>query len=135
MHSSTSEFQSKLQNYFFEVDFFLAVDFLLVDFLVDDFFEADFLVEVFDVVFFGAVFFLGAFGTLAPFSLASESPIAIACFLLFTDLSERPIFNVPFFSRFTALSTYLLAALPYLRLLEVFFFAGIVLNLVFYSQL
>lgn len=35
-------------------------------------------------------------GTFLPFLRASESPIAIACFLLFTGL-PLPLFNVPFF--------------------------------------
>lgn len=68
------------------------------------------------VLFFGAVFF----GTLAPFLRASERPIAIACFRLvtrppFPPLPER---RVPFFLRRIALATVLLAALPYLRRLE-----------------
>src|SRR5450432_4863474 len=59
-----------------------------------------------------AVSFLG---TLAPFLRASESPIAIACFRLFTvpPLPPLPDFSVPFFSRRTALSTLLPAAFPY----------------------
>jgi hypothetical protein len=35
------------------------------------------------------------FGTFCPAALASERPIAIACFRLFTFLPERPLFNVP----------------------------------------
>lgn len=64
-----------------------------------------------------ALFSYAAFlGTFAPFSRASESPIAIACFRLFTPppfppLPER---SVPFFLRRMALSTLLPAALPYL---------------------
>src|SRR3990172_12513637 len=42
-------------------------------------------------------FLFGGFGTFAPFSLASESPIAIACFLLFTVFPERPLLSVPSF--------------------------------------
>jgi len=37
------------------------------------------------------------FGTFAPSSLASERPIAIACFLLVTFLPERPLVSVPAF--------------------------------------
>jgi hypothetical protein len=61
------------------------------------------------------LFFLG---TLAPFFLASESPIAIACFLLFT-LPPFPPFpdrKVPLFLRRIALLTDLPAALPYLAI-------------------
>jgi hypothetical protein len=62
--------------------------------------------------------FLG--GTFAPFSRASDKPIAIACFRLFT-FPPRPPFplrNVPLFLRRIALSTRLLAALPYFRPLD-----------------
>ena len=53
-------------------------------------------------------------GTLAPFFLASESPIAMACFRLvtlppFPPLPER---SVPFFLRRMALSTRFEAAVP-----------------------
>jgi len=51
-------------------------------------------------------------GTLAPFSRASLSPIAIACFRLVTFRPD-PLFNVPFFFRRIADSTRLLAPLPY----------------------
>src|ERR1700677_140443 len=56
-----------------------------------------------------------SFGTFAPFLRASESPIAIACFLLFTvpPLPPLPDLRVPLFSRCTALLTLLPAALPY----------------------
>jgi hypothetical protein len=66
-------------------------------------------------------------GTFAPFFLASESPIAIACLRLFT-LPPRPLFprrRVPLLRRRIALSTLLPALLPYRRLLdlrEVLFF-------------
>ena len=59
-------------------------------------------------------------GTFAPFFRASESPIAIACLRLFT-LPPRPLFprrNVPLLRRRIALSTLLLAPLPYRRLLD-----------------
>jgi hypothetical protein len=51
-------------------------------------------------------------GTLPPFSRASLSPIAIACFRLVTFRPEL-LFNVPFFFRCIADSTRLFAAFPY----------------------
>jgi hypothetical protein len=51
-------------------------------------------------------------GTLAPLLRASLSPIAIACFRLFTVRPE-PLFNVPLFRRRIADFTVLEAALPY----------------------
>jgi hypothetical protein len=51
-------------------------------------------------------------GTLAPFSRASFSAIAIACFRLRTFRPE-PLRSVPFFRRRIADSTFLLAARPY----------------------
>ena len=66
-------------------------------------------------------------GTFAPFFRASDSPIAIACLRLLT-LPPRPPFprrSVPLFRWRIALSTPLLAPLPYRRLLdlrEVLFF-------------
>jgi hypothetical protein len=59
-------------------------------------------------------FFLG---TLAPFLRASDRPMAMACFRLFTlpPLPPLPELSVPRFLRRIALSTLLLAALPYLR--------------------
>src|SRR5437016_4752685 len=35
------------------------------------------------------------FGTLAPDLRACESPMAMACFRLLTDLPERPLFSLP----------------------------------------
>ena len=65
-------------------------------------------------------------GTFAPFFRASESPIAIACFLLFTlpPFPPLPLRSVPFFRFFIALSTLLPAAFPYFRVdfLRVLFF-------------
>ena len=52
-------------------------------------------------------------GTFAPFSRASDSPIAIACFLLVTFFPLLPEVRVPFFFRRIADSTRLLAAFPY----------------------
>jgi hypothetical protein len=53
-------------------------------------------------------------GTFAPFFLASESPIAIACLRLFTLLPLLPDLRVPFLRRFIALSTRFDADFPYL---------------------
>jgi hypothetical protein len=57
------------------------------------------------------------FGTFAPFLRASERPIAIACFRLFTfpPRPPGPERSVPRFRRRIALSTRLDAALPYRR--------------------
>ena len=69
-----------------QLDFFLP----RLDFLPDDFLDEDFF-----------------FGTLAPDFLASDRPMAIACFLLFTFLPLRPLFSFPDFisciARFTLL--------------------------------
>jgi hypothetical protein len=51
---------------------------------------------------------------LAPFSRASDKPIAIACLRLFT-FRPLPDFSVPFLRRRIALSTRFDAAFPYLR--------------------
>jgi hypothetical protein len=51
-------------------------------------------------------------GTLAPFSRASLSAIAIACLRLVTFRPD-PLFNVPFFLRRIVRSTFFDAALPY----------------------
>jgi hypothetical protein len=52
--------------------------------------------------FFRALFFFGIF---APDFRASDRPMAIACFRLFTDLPERPLLSSPRFisciARFT----------------------------------
>lgn len=65
-------------------------------------------------------------GTFAPFFLASDNPIAMACLRLVTlpPLPPLPERSVPLFLRRIALSTVLLAAFPYLRL-DDFFFPGI----------
>ena len=52
-------------------------------------------------------------GTLAPFSRASDNPIAMACFRLLTFLPLLPDLSVPFLRRRIALSTRLEALLPY----------------------
>lgn len=56
-------------------------------------------------------------GIFAPFFRASDSPMAIACFRLvtFPPVPPFPERSVPRFFRFIALSTLLLALLPYLR--------------------
>jgi len=68
------------------------------------FFVPAFLAAAF---FLGAAFFRVVFlepaesleggGTLAPFSLASDSPMAMACLRLVTFLPLRPLRNLPFF--------------------------------------
>jgi hypothetical protein len=60
------------------------------------------------------------FGTFLPERLASERPIAIACFLLFTFL-PLPLFSLPLLNSRISLSTFLPAEGEYLRD-EVFFF-------------
>jgi hypothetical protein len=60
------------------------------------------------------------------FSRASDNPIAIACFRLFT-FRPLPDLSVPFLRRRIALSTRFDAAFPYLRLPEDFFLAAIFL--------
>ena len=59
------------------------------------------------------------FGTFAPFFLASERPMAMACFRLFTlpPFPLLPEVKVPFLLRRTALATLLPADLPYFRVL------------------
>jgi hypothetical protein len=66
----------------------------------------------FDEDFFFEDFF---FGTLPPSFRASDSPIAIACFLLVTFLPE-PLFSVPFLRSCIAFSTFFCAFLPYLAM-------------------
>jgi hypothetical protein len=61
-------------------------------------------------------------GTFAPFSRASERPIAIACLRLFTFRPE-PLLRVPDFRLCIARLTLFPAALPYLRPPELFFAA------------
>jgi hypothetical protein len=96
---------------------FLRVDFLAVDFLPDDFLPVDFFR-----------------GTFAPFSRASDRPIAIACLRLVTFFPLRPLLSVPFFFRRIADSTRLPAAFPYF-LPPDFFRAAIALSPVKVSPL
>src|SRR5688572_33329834 len=77
----------------------------------------DFLPELFLPVLFR--------GTFAPFLRASESPIAIACFRLFT-FRPLPDLSVPFLRRRIALATRFCAAGPYFFLPEDFFAAILV---------
>jgi len=56
------------------------------------------------------------FGTFPPARRASDRPMAIACFLLFTRLPERPLRSVPRFLLCIARFTLLLALLPYLAM-------------------
>jgi hypothetical protein len=49
------------------------------------------------------------FGIFAPRLRASDSPIAIACFLLVTFFPERPLLNVPALRSFNAFLTFLCA--------------------------
>ena len=55
-------------------------------------------------------------GTLPPALRASDSPIAIACFLLVTFLPERPLLSVPFLRSCIAFSTFSPAFFPYLAI-------------------
>ena len=89
------------------------MDFRPADFVLEDFRPDDFLPE-------------DLRGTFAPFFLASESPIAIACLRLLTrpPLPPGPDLSVPRFRRRIADSTVLFAAFPYLRLLADFFRAA-----------
>jgi len=100
----------------FAVDRF-AVDRFAVDrFAVERVFDAARLVPLdVEARFVEAFFLLARFaGTLAPFSRASESPMAIACFLLVTvpPCPDLPRLSVPFFRRCIALFTDLPAAGP-----------------------
>ena len=128
------------------VDLFVA-DFFVADFFVTDFFVTDFLLAA---DFRGAAFFLGPgflprlepvpevepalrprvdffSGTLAPSSLASERPMAIACFLLVTFLPV-PVRRVPCFRSSIAFFTFFWAFLEYLGMLLLF---GLVIDYLF----
>jgi hypothetical protein len=58
-------------------------------------------------------------GTFAPFSRASDKPIAIACLRLFTVRPELPLLRVPRFRRRIADSTVFEAFLPYFAMTSV----------------
>src|SRR5258707_10397207 len=68
--------------------------------------------------FFALRFLVAFFGTFLPLARASERPIAIACFLLFTGLPERPPFRVPALRFFIARSTSAEAFLEYFRAMD-----------------
>ena len=55
-------------------------------------------------------------GTLAPDFLASDNPIAIACFRLFTFLPDRPERSFPRYRSCIARSTFFCAFFPYLAI-------------------
>ena len=55
-------------------------------------------------------------GTFAPLRLASESPMAMACFLLLTRVPLFPLFKLPVFSLCIARLTDRCALLPYLAI-------------------
>jgi hypothetical protein len=101
---------------FFTGDFFAGALFFAAAFLGADLFEAAFFfgAAFFVVDFFAAAFFVGTF---APFFLASESPMAIACLRLVTFLPEPPLRKVPFFILFTADSTPFPAPLEYFAMM------------------
>src|ERR1700752_1514149 len=86
-------------SYFFEDRFF-----------VDPFFEP------FCEPFFDPFFEPFLAGTFPPSRRASDSPIAIACFVLVTFLPEPPLFNVPCLRSCIAFSTFSLAFFPYLAI-------------------
>jgi len=58
------------------------------------------------------------FGTLAPFFLAFERPIAIACFLLFTVFRPFPLWSFPLFFLCIARFTSLCAFFPYFAMMS-----------------
>jgi len=68
----------------------------------------------FDELFLEAPFFLGTF---APFFLASERPIAMACLRLVTFFPDLPDFNFPRFFSCIALSTFFWAPFEYFAML------------------
>jgi len=113
---------------FFEAAFFGAV-FFVVAFLVgpdDDFLLAVFLLLVrFFVADFlvALLFFLS--GTFLPSSLASESPIAIACLGLVTFFPERPLFSFPSFISCITFPTFSEVSFEYLLAMMVVNFSGV----------
>jgi hypothetical protein len=82
-------------------DFDRAFDFLAFFVLRADFF-ADFLA-----------------GTFFPSFRASERPMAIACFRLFTFLLDLPLFSVPFLRLCIARATFFADPLEYFRAMNV----------------
>ncbi len=59
-------------------------------------------------------------GIFAPLRLASESPMAMACFLVLTRVPLFPLFKLPVFSLCIARLTDRCALLPYLAILYSF---------------
>jgi hypothetical protein len=55
-------------------------------------------------------------GTFPPARRASDNPIAMACFRLFTVFPDRPLFKVPLFRSRIARLTFWDAFLPYLAI-------------------
>jgi hypothetical protein len=97
-------------SYFFEADL-LDADFRGEDFLFVDL-RADLLAGLRPEDFFA--------GTLAPSRRASDSPIAIACFLLVTFFPERPLLSVPRLRSCIARLTFELAFRLYLAICSSF---------------
>jgi hypothetical protein len=83
-----------------------------------------FAFRFFDVFRLAAFFLLAFFGTFFPLARASESPIAIACFLLFTFLPERPLFKVPALRFFMVRLTSVEAFFEYFRAMDYLPFMG-----------
>src|SRR5437588_12040990 len=77
-------------------------------FLDEDFFFEDFFFEDF------------FFGTFPPSLRASDSPMAIACFLLVTFLPDLPLFSVPSLRSCIAFLTFFCAFLPYFAIVDPF---------------
>src|SRR3954451_2323294 len=103
--------KAALNYFFFEVRFFEAR-------FLPPFFEL-FLPPFFELFFppfFEPFFELFLEGTFPPASRASDSPIAIACFLLVPFLPERPLFTSPRYISCMARSTLSPAFLPYLAI-------------------
>lgn len=69
--------------------------------------------------YFGRFFFAAFFfrGTFAPSFLASESPMAIACFLLVTFFPLLPDFNLPSFCSCNAFFTFFRAFFEYFAIM------------------
>ena len=120
--------RSDLAPHLFRADFFLGADFLR-DF--DDFFRGEALFLRGADFFFAADFFLGAafflaadffeglffVGTFPPAFRASDNPIAMACFRLFTVFPLRPLFSSPRFSSCNAFSTFSFDFCPYFAMI------------------
>ena len=68
-------------------------------------------------------------GTFAPFRLASESPMAMACFLLLTRFPLFPLFKLPSFILCIDRFTDFLAAFPYSGMKVSFRKVGLILRI------